>query len=202
MGLNICDALPTPKPMKNESGGKKRGRDWAEEGGSGGDYGYTQSLIKKKKRGPRVFVVSGDGSSCLGWLNNAACLFRLVRPVSLFKVLTVRSRRTRWTGRRLSAGFSQFLHLTAVKEPVYITLGGKNKHWCWQTCLLSYNLTANLNSRTLFVGQSSTWWNKRKTAREYLIVSASRFAVTRTRMLEASTETFHIDHFPCPITIS
>lgn len=49
MGLNICDALPTPKPMKNDSGGKTRGRDWAEEGGSGGDYGYTQSLIKKTR---------------------------------------------------------------------------------------------------------------------------------------------------------
>lgn len=49
VGLNICDALPTPKPMKNDSGGKKRGRDWAEEGGSGGDYGYTQSLLKKTR---------------------------------------------------------------------------------------------------------------------------------------------------------
>lgn len=118
--------------MKNESGGKKRGRDWAEEGGSGGDYGYTQSLIKKKGGGAWVSVVSGDGSSCLGWLNNAVCLFRLVRPVSpfacivsLFKVLTVRSWRIRWTGHRHSAGFSQFLHLTAVKEPVYIMLGEK-----------------------------------------------------------------------------
>lgn len=50
VGLSICDALPTPKPTRNESGGKKRGRHWVEEGGSGGDYGYTQSLIKKKKK--------------------------------------------------------------------------------------------------------------------------------------------------------
>lgn len=49
VGLKIWEALPTPKPMKNESGGKKRGRVWAEEGGSGGDYGYTQSLIKKTR---------------------------------------------------------------------------------------------------------------------------------------------------------
>lgn len=42
VGLNICDALPTPKPMKNERGGKMQERDWVEESGSRGDYGYTQ----------------------------------------------------------------------------------------------------------------------------------------------------------------
>lgn len=51
VGLNIWEALPTPKPMKNESGGKKRGRDWAEEGGGGGDYGHTQSLIRNQGLG-------------------------------------------------------------------------------------------------------------------------------------------------------
>lgn len=57
VGLNICEALPTPKPMKNESRGKKPGRVWAEEGGSGGDYGYTQSLIKNEGLGFLWLVV-------------------------------------------------------------------------------------------------------------------------------------------------
>lgn len=43
--------------MKNESGGKKRGRVWAEEGGSGADYGYTQSLIKNEGLGFLWLVV-------------------------------------------------------------------------------------------------------------------------------------------------
>lgn len=53
-----------------------QGRHWEEEGGSGGAYGYMQSLIR---RGPWVFVVSGNGSSRLGQLNNTICLFRHVR---------------------------------------------------------------------------------------------------------------------------
>lgn len=57
VGLNICEALPTPKPMKNESGGKKQGRVWAEEGGSGGDHEYTQSLIKNEGLGFLWLVV-------------------------------------------------------------------------------------------------------------------------------------------------
>lgn len=90
--------------------------------GSGGDYGYTQSLIKK--RGPWVFVVSGDGSSCLGRLKNTACLPRLVRPVgpvSLHKIFEVISGEKcgGWrTIRRYSAVFLSLVsHLVTLKEP-------------------------------------------------------------------------------------
>lgn len=162
VGLSICDALPTPKPTRNESGGKKRGRHWVEEGGSGGDYGYTQSLIKqKKKSGPWVFVVSGDGSSCLGRLNNTACVFRpyclLWEPLS-GHYSAILENTVDWT-QAFSRLQSVFASNSGERTPpvLYVLrydlsiLEEKNRGWCWQPCLLSYKFTADLNSRSSFV---------------------------------------------------
>lgn len=145
VGLNICEALPTPKPMKNESGGKKPGRFWAEEGGSGADYGYTQSLIKKP--GPWVFVVSGDGSSCLGRLNNTACLFGPVRPVVPWLRSSQHHRAAYGVLLAGIQGFHSVLAGRTLKEPLVYYDGVR------QTLVvtdLSYKSTAPSNSRTVF----------------------------------------------------
>lgn len=61
-----------------------RGRDGEQVGGSKGiyekDHGYMQCLIGRELW---VFVVAGNGSSCLGGLNNTVCLSGAMRFASL-----------------------------------------------------------------------------------------------------------------------
>lgn len=89
-------------------------------GGGGWEWSrlWIHAIFHKKKRGPWVFVVSGDGSSCLGRLNNTACLFGLVRPV----VPSLRSSqhdRAAYDGLEAGVqGFHSVLGPGTLKEPL------------------------------------------------------------------------------------
>ncbi len=74
VSVSVTPSARQPQTHKEWDWSRKRGRDGEEVGGSIGayenDHGWRQSLIRRK---PWVFVVAGNGSSCL---NNTFCLSR------------------------------------------------------------------------------------------------------------------------------
>lgn len=116
----------------------------------GGGWEWSRLWIHaifNKKPGPWVFVVSGDGSSCLGRLNNTACLFGPVRPVVPWLRSSQHHRAACGVLLAGIQGFLSVLALRTLKEPLVYYDGVR------QTLVvtdLRYKSTARSNSRTVF----------------------------------------------------